>query len=321
MATPHGESGGGSATKDLIGIIVILIIFSIAWFMSGGFNSESAQDPFIQPPAPIGGGQTYGGDPNARPLPRSDLSPQEISEEIKRAQQEAEQIQSELRRMEGMSPLHNQLELSSVQTSTDASTEYVIIRAPETNKQPILLTGLTLKSQSTGQTAFIGQGTLLPFLGRINIKENIYLEPGGIAYIITGRSPIGTSFKLNTCIGYFEENQDFEPGLPIDCPLVVNAPRPEAPNSLNDACIDYLESLSSCTTVAVPPQELSRECQVFVAEHSNYNSCVTDNKQDRGFYYNEWRVYLGKDEPLWKTRRETILLLDTAGKTIATQTY
>jgi cell division protein FtsX len=45
------------------------------------------------------------------------------------------------------------------------------------------------------------------------------------------------------------------------------------------------------------------------------------HKNDQGFYDPTWWVYLGRDDSLWKTRREIIDLLDQNGKIIDSTTY
>ncbi len=51
----------GGAMKDLKWVIFILIIIWFIWYFSGGPQGYDATQPFIEPPAPLGGGQTYGG--------------------------------------------------------------------------------------------------------------------------------------------------------------------------------------------------------------------------------------------------------------------
>jgi hypothetical protein len=45
------------------------------------------------------------------------------------------------------------------------------------------------------------------------------------------------------------------------------------------------------------------------------------HKNDEDFYDDEWRIYLGRGEELWKNRRETIILKDQAGKIIKEVSY
>ena len=81
------------------------------------------------------------------------------------------------------------------------------------------ITGWKLKGK-TGLDIAIGQGASYIYSNVASQpQENIYLKPGEKAIIITGKSPLGTSFKLNKCAGYFEQFHEFAPELNIDCPF------------------------------------------------------------------------------------------------------
>ena len=69
------------------------------------------------------------------------------------------------------------------------------------------------------------------------------------------------------------------------------------------------------------PLSISPECNIYMRENINYGSCVQKHKNDKDFYNHEWRVYLERDQQLWKDRREVIKLLDTNGKTIDAISY
>ena len=309
-----------------------MLILAVAWFVSGQANSPSAYNPFIAPPTPIGSGDTYGEDyltlqkerrgyPSGQEIISAPQRSTNISEELRRAQTEAERISSELKKIQDQSVFAGKVYIREVRTSTKSSDEYVVIESPSSNTSEILLTGMTLKSSATGQSYKIDEGATLPYSGAINTKEKIFLPPGGRAYIITGRSPIGASFKLNTCTGYFEQYQDFTPYLPRLCPRPENENFPNLPSSISDACLDYLEGLPQCEAVPVPPDSLPRECQVFVSNNLNYTSCVSRHRNDPNFFKPEWRIYLGRSEPIWKTRRELVILSDSSGKTVNSYSY
>jgi hypothetical protein len=63
------------------------------------------------------------------------------------------------------------------------------------------------------------------------------------------------------------------------------------------------------------------ECHSFIKEKVNYNGCVASHKNDSGFFKSEWRVYLGKNDELWKNKREMIILYDQQGKVIDQLSY
>lgn len=209
--------------------------------------------------------------------------------------------------------------------STDPNKEYLIIESSKDTQGKINITDWVLESSVTGNRIAIGKASYLPYTSTVNNEETVFLSPGGKALITTGRSPIGVSFRTNLCTGYFEQFQDFYPVLSRQCPR----PEDEAdfittgPNKLNDKCIDYVESISKCTIVTNPlPIDMQYECSLYISSKINYNSCVENHKNtDSNFYGSEWRIFLNREDELWKSKRETIKLIDNNGNLVDTVTY
>ena len=202
--------------------------------------------------------------------------------------------------------------------------EYLSIQTEQDITEKIHLTGLVIKSAITGVKVEIGKGVYLYFSGTVNPAQDIFLGPNETAYIITGRSPLGVSFRVNKCLGYLSKNQDFTPYLYSNCPAVRDEPMPKAPNQLNDKCLDYVESFPTCTTFTTGELWLSPECNNFLIEKTTYSYCVQAHKNDKDFYGTDsadWRIYLSRDETIWKDKRETIELLDQNGKLIDSVSY
>jgi hypothetical protein len=208
-------------------------------------------------------------------------------------------------------------------SSTEEVNEYLIISASTENKKKFLISGLTLKSRMTGLQAQIGEGATVYYSNTINAKNPIFLAPGESAYIITGRSPLGYSFKVNKCMGYLAQYQNFYPNIEIRCPLLSDYPYPEKPNAFSDQCLDFLDGFGSCRTVSNEdfPEDLPQNCKNFAIERANYTRCLTDFGNEKDFLSNDWRIYLGRSENLWKDRREIIDVVDSKGNIIQTYTY
>ena len=243
-----------------------------------------------------------------------------IKSELERVRNEVEKAQT----LSTRSPAADYVVLNSGSASyEDAAKEYVYFSVSGNAKAQTLITDWQVTSPITGASVTIPQGVYLPFSGQPVNKENIFVAPGDKVIVLTGHSPTGYSFKINKCTGYFEQFQNFTPSLPMSCPQVASEKLPEAPNHLDDTCLDFLERIPRCT---VPvgnnvPSTLSPICTSYIAQNVNYATCVKLHKNDPDFYGHEWRVYLNRDQGLWKDRREVIKLLDTNKKTISSVSY
>lgn len=307
--------------EDVKWFIGLMILFGAIWFAGGSVSKIVSQKPFIEP-------LNSGGNPPASggtQIGQKQRTQADIQQSISDARTKAEQIKKDVAALEvasHASPLSGKLTIGSMTTSADKSiNEYLVLQASSDNTDGILITGLRLASGVTGRSVAIPKGAYLPFQNQVNKEEPVYLAPGERAYIITGKSPLGMSFRLNECTGFYNQFQTFNPSLPSRCPRIANEPKPLGANQYNDACLEYLDNLSSCQIVITPPASISPECGSFVTKEVSYTKCVERHKNDVGFYDKEWRIYLGRTDPLWKTKRELINVLDTNGKVIDTRSY
>lgn len=222
-------------------------------------------------------------------------------------------------------------------SSSDAREEYVQISVAQSAHGPINITGWVLRSGATGRYAYIPRGTALPTSGVVNPVADITLTPGERAYLISGTSPVGASFRENKCIGYFEAYQDFAPTLPQQCPSGGDelASLYGTPYIHDPKCIDYAETVPRCR-VPVPPAsaDLSLTCEEFFEARLNYNGCVEAHGGDADFAGDTWRIYLGRKNdkpflredtaaygPLWRDRHEVVELIDKKGYTVDAFAY
>jgi len=207
-------------------------------------------------------------------------------------------------------------------SSVDVDKEYVSIRVSRRAESSLPMTGWTLESAVTQRRIRIGNGVNYFRSGQVGLELPIVLNPGDVAYVLTGQSPLGVSFRTNLCTGYLEQFQDFSPRLPRECPLIEDHPSVDAgPHGFSDACLDHIERIGRCTIDRDPPLGLGDKCYNFLFQENNYNACVTDHKDEPGFYGDEWRIYLKREDVLWKSKREVIRLLDQTGKVIDTISY
>ena len=211
------------------------------------------------------------------------------------------------------------LSFGSNAKKSDLQEEYIEIWASSSNKELINISNWSLENQN-GIKVKIGQASQLPFLGEINQQQDILLNPGDKAIIVTGQSPIGTSFLINKCIGYLSQMQNFIPALARNCPDPVKDEM--LPASLDNKCIDYItREFKLCTAYIALAAELSSSCKEYINERINYNGCARWHKRDFDFYKPEYRVYLKRSSELWNNDHEKIILYDENGEIIDWSSY
>jgi len=287
-----------NAKRDLIFVVLVLFGLAIVWYYTGGPSRPPATSgPFLEKPL-------------------------EKHQEIKR--KATEEIISGKSTEESKEPTNESaykhkaiLKVGSAARNSDPQKEYVEIHVSSENEKALPVSDWSLEG-ANGLNIKLGKGAYLPYSARVNPQENIFLQPGEKAYIVAGKSPIGTSFRLNKCAGYFEQFQDFTPNLPKQCPK----PDEELlPSNLSDNCLDYIERMPRCEIDLSIPWYLDAACQNYINQNINYNKCVELHKDDKDFYKGEWWIYLGRNEEMWKNKREKIILYDENKKIIDWDSY
>lgn len=286
------------AMKDLRAFILILVILAFVWFFTGG------------------------------PLRSSSKSGWFLNKSQQKETQKNKEQNKEILGTSSSSQSPKRTDIISLETrkakETNPDEEYIEIKADKKNKNAVKITGWKLKGK-TGLDIKIGQGTSYYYYDVASQpQEDIGLKPGEKAIIVTGTSPVGTSFKINKCLGHLEQFHKFVPDFDTDCPALKNE---ELPNVLNndDQCLDYIDRISSCATVVSISYKdsfrLSSSCQSYILENANYKSCSEKHKSDADFYLPEWRIYLNRSEELWKKQRETVLLYDDKNNIVDSLSY
>src|SRR3989339_600086 len=312
------------AMKDLRAFVFIIIILAFVWLFTGGpLRPSSKSGWFLNKPQQKAAQETK--------KQREEILGTKSSDPSK----EAAQNFSSRKSSSAKSKVQSSSSQSSVRPDfatlkarrtkeTNPDEEYLEIKADKKNKSPMKITGWKLKGK-TGLDVVIGKGASYIYASAASQpQEDIYLKPGEKAVIVTGKSSLGTSFKMNKCVGYFEQFHEFTPELNTECPLLRDD---EPPANLinNDQCLDYIDRVSSCQTVISVPYKysfkLSSSCQDYVTQNANYKTCLEKHKDDSDFYLPEWRIYLDRSEELWKKKRETITLYDGKNNIIDSKSY
>ena len=303
---------------------VFVFIFLI-WVATGGpTHPLSFTGPTLAQPGPLGGG-TY------LSLPRAMFGIGSSTASLSGTSDGSSADSKPMPSLEGVafgppSVYRAQISMSHYVSGAESSNpadEYLTLSLSQNATGPVTLSGWTLLSAASRKSAMISGGTEVPVSGAVNANVPIVLKPGDRALIISGRSPIGDSFRENKCTGYLNQFQKFSPPLPNSCPT----PDSElatyyGPDYIRDArCIDYVRTLPRCHAVLTPEADLTRTCLNFLTHYLTYNSCVNVHNGDQNFTGTTWRIYLGRTTPLWRQRHEVVKLLDSENKTVDAFSY
>ena len=203
-------------------------------------------------------------------------------------------------------------------SSTNPNQEYVVLSV--SGGANVSISGWTLVSSHTGKRVTIGSGSEVVHSGSVNASAPILLRPGDIAYVTTGVSPMGASFRENECTGYLGQFQHYVPALAQSCPLPATEAGRYYRGGDTGTCSAALSALPRCTLASSLPGSSSL-CVAFAQQYLTYNGCVSAHQSDSGFSLPIWRMYLGQSGELWGPSPETITLLDQNGATVDTYSY
>ncbi|MEK7613362.1 MAG: hypothetical protein AAB439_00590 [Patescibacteria group bacterium] len=322
----------GGAGTDLLFFIFFLVVLGIVWALTGGPDRAiSRSGPFLNPPFPLGNETGYSltdfGIPGVT-IPESSES--NLTDRDRDAENSLDSIIKRIRSgfgeiNESTSPYANDVSLSIGRArDTDPEGEYVTIKIGKNISDRLVVSSWRLDSTVSTLGVTLGNAAYLPYSGQVNVESPVAVSPGSTIYVVTGRSPIGTSFRTNVCTGYFAQFQAFEPDLEEACPAPedVLADTITASFVPSEACISFVENIPRCrSTLSEIPQNIGGQCRNFILEDLTYSACVAAYKNETNFYDNEWRIYLDRDQELWKNTRERIRLLDENGLVIDSVDY
>ena len=232
-----------------------------------------------------------------------------------------------------LSPAYGKINISkdnSYLRGDNSDDEYIYVIANIHNKEPIKLSGMILHSLVSNQMAMIPKGVETFVLGQVNIEKDIYLAPGEVAILHSGKSPAGVSFKSNMCSGFLNdlwENSSVRFST-------AWCPRPELilPNTVSnikkygDSCMDAVQELSRCEHFLNKNpyyKKVSPLCRQTLSNEMTYNACVKKYKNSKNFHYPGavWHIFLNREKKLWKNRYEVIRLMDQDGKTVSAVSF
>ena len=221
------------------------------------------------------------------------------------------------------SPYAGQIEFLDVTRNigkSNANDEYVIIAVADGVREPINISGWSITDFSSRTLHEIGDGVEL--FGDVNRGGDIILQGRDYAFITSGRSPVGFSFRVNKCSGFRTQYKTFTPSLKTTC---VNPEdeflKDKSIPFTDSACFEVVESLPRCEAVVRIPSSVSRACATFLRETLTESGCVKNHQNDADFFTSEWRIFLGRNRSLWSKENNAIYLLDANDRLVASLVY
>ena len=305
----------GDVLKFYLGLIGVVFLI---WLAMGGPNAQKNSGnkrSFFLSPATLPG-------TTEAPQKEKPVTIEEIETKVKTAEGQAQTIQKQIEDIKISSPYKGKIFLEiALARNTNAAQQYLTLRVNPLHKEPIPISGWKIRSKITSKNGIIGQAAVLHGIpSRPNLVP-IIVKTGDTIIVSTGKSPVGNaSFRTNLCTGYFTETGSFTPYLRQECPRASSDPR-LTPYNYDDPCLDYIETIPVCRRPKNIPQKLTISCKEYLNNEISYGMCVKAYEKTPGFIKNEWRIYLGSSEPLWKQKREELELLDTNNKLVDTLHY
>ncbi len=329
MADGHRDESG-SPWGALLFLCIAIFILILFWFASGRPNAAALNTLFIRSPLATSGGMTTTGVPASNWLPfwNPAEQPQQAGQAGTQYQYQgtvgivpnAPQLTGYLPSAAGGKVI---IQDYSGARSSVPEQEYITVYASSANSEPIDITGWQLRSAVTGRGGVIGVGTEMPVLGQNGATAPIQLRPGDIAIITSGRSPIGTSFRENACVGYLGQYQYFAPPFAQGCPAPQNeltlAADPQ--NAQDSSCVNAVRALQPCKAVITAYPGVSNSCSDFMIRRFSYNGCVEAHQNDANFKGARWRIFFGGYSDMWNNQSDIVALLDEGGRLVTAVTY
>jgi len=147
-------------------------------------------------------------------------------------------------------------------------------------------------------------------------QGDIYMKNGDMLSIYSNSSAIGINFRLNECMGYLANTNNFVPPLNFSCPTTD---RSEIIN-FTGQCQNYVTSLNSCQMPAPnPPISIyDYSCRSYL-DKLNYGGCFSKHRSDYNFLSNQWYAWSGSQ--FLDFQHDRLLLFDSNGLLVAEYTY
>lgn len=224
----------------------------------------------------------------------------------------------------GVSPYKGVVSIDTVSRfSNSPAEEYIVIHyssgffsfsgsgGNQTGVRPIDVTGWTIGTPRS--SALIPRAFNIAEIDAAD--QDIILPPGGNVVIVTGTPSYQQNFRENACTGYFNQTHTFTPSLSSSC--IDETPSRSALLGMgfNGACINAIESVSSCRTPQGPfdISSIKSECVDYMNQNFSYVGCVKNFRDSKDFLKDTWRISFKRDTKLFDPLHDRVILRDRAG--------
>ncbi len=214
------------------------------------------------------------------------------------------------------SPYYGQVRFGSVYAGSGGSFGQISLYAYFTNESTTAdVTGWLIKSNRGG--LYIPQA--VPIYEPLGLapETDIILHYGDTLDLYSSSAPV--NLRLNECIGYLPNRNQFIPQLPQTCPYFSDR---AAIQSFTGACQNYILSLGSCqlpdlSSPQIPTNDYA--CRQYIQSHFRYSSCFEEHYADYNFLSNQIWAWTGST-PL-DPFHDTVTLYDKNGLVVDTYSY
>ncbi len=213
-----------------------------------------------------------------------------------------------------ISPYFGQIRLSASPGSPGFYSQITITSALVSSGGSLDMTGWLIKGNRGSQ--YVPQAVNVYDPSGLTAESDIYMKNGDMLTIYSNSSAIGVNFRLNKCMGYLSNTNNFVPPLYLSCPTVN---RSEIVN-FTGQCQNYITSLNSCQMPAPnPPISIyDYSCRAYL-DKLNYGGCFAKYRNDYDFMDNKWYAWSGSQ--FLDFQHDRVLLFDRNGLLVAEYTY
>lgn len=221
--------------------------------------------------------------------------------------------------VEQLSPYYKQIKISSVYRSTYGGSYQQITLSAYSLAEPINLNGWFLKTNKSSLGSLAKMVNDYHPYGLMS-EEDLILKNNDQLYIFDSQGPLRLNLRLNKCTGFLNNNYDFRPKLPNNCPA---ADRKEIV-SFSGRCQSFILSLTSCQ-VPKPgdfnafSQPEDTACRAFL-DKINYGGCYFKHRSDADFFSRDVRVWLNQPF-MFDAQHDRVLLFDRNGLLVDQYVY